>query len=58
MAPNETIPFTVLKPGESYSSNVTPRSRSSATVASMSSTVHPICVWSPEAFPLVANSAS
>jgi hypothetical protein len=33
------MPLTVLRPGRSYSSNTTPRARSCATVASMSSTV-------------------
>src|SRR5215217_6232411 len=36
------MPLTVLKPGKSYSSNTTPRPRSHSTVASMSSTSHPI----------------
>src|SRR6266487_2662630 len=49
------MPPTVVRPGRSYSSNTTPLPRSSATAASMSSTVQPSCVWVPDASPAEAN---
>ena len=50
-APNSATPSTVFSPGRSYSSKTTPRERSSASSASKSETVKPICVWSPDGAP-------
>src|SRR5216683_3240461 len=44
--PTSAIPSTVLRPGRSYSSILTPRERSSASSASRSPTRHAACVCS------------
>src|SRR5262245_14760873 len=51
------MPYTVVSPGKSYSSNVTPRFRTAATAASMSSTSHAICVRVPDAKPVDSKRA-
>jgi len=52
------MPFSVVRPGRSYSSNATPRARSASTVAGKSSTSNPIWVKPPSAAPADWNKAN